>query len=164
MLSANNYRAQLLGLQVTTQIHNLHHKLGVRRRATKASDDHMNLKGTRVLIVEDDPFVAMAANIMVEELGGVVAGTAHSLDAAKEKIGQLELDCVMLDVNLNGDLSLGVAADLKARGIPFLFCTAYTHALHGFENVPRVTKPYNEHDLQRGFDAALLKRSRSTRH
>jgi len=124
----------------------------------------MNLKGARVLIVEDDPFVAMAANMMVEELGGVVAGTAHSLDAAKEKIGQLELDCVMLDVNLNGDLSLGVTADLKARGIPFLFCTAYTHAFHGFENVPRVTKPYNEHDLLRGFDAALVRESRPTRH
>ena len=66
----------------------------------------MSLKGARVLIVEDDPFVAMAANMMVEELGGVVAGTAHSLDAAQEKIGQLELDCVMLDVNLHGNLSL----------------------------------------------------------
>ena len=148
-----------------TQIHNLHHIVRCEKKGyKKASDDRMNLNGTRVLIVEDDPFVAMAANMMVEELGGVVAGTAHSLDAAKEKIGQLELDCVMLDVNLNGDLSLGVAADLKARGIPFLFCTAYTHAFHGFENVPRVMKPYNEHDLLRGFDAALVRKPRPTRH
>ena len=124
----------------------------------------MNLQGARVLIVEDDPVVAMAANVMVEELGGVVAGTALSLNAANEKIGRLKLDCVMLDVNLAGDLSLGVAANLIARGIPFFFCTAYTHSFDGFEHVPRVTKPYSEHDLLRGFNAALLRNAPRTRH
>ena len=66
MLSANNYRAQLLGPEVTTQIHNSHHIVRCEKKGhKKASDDHMNLKGTRVLIVEDDPFVAMTANMMV---------------------------------------------------------------------------------------------------
>ena len=65
----------------------------------------MHLQGARVLIVEDDCVVAMAANDMVKWLGGIVAGTARSVAAAKEKIRQPGLDCVMLDVNLNGDLS-----------------------------------------------------------
>ena len=113
----------------------------------------MKLQGARVLIVEDDFLVAMAANDMVKWLGGVVAGTARSVTAAKEKIRQPGLDCVMLDVNLNGDLSICIAAELQERGIPFVFCTAYSHAFDGFEHVPRVMKPYCEHDLIAAFNA-----------
>ena len=113
----------------------------------------MHLQGARVLIVEDDCLVAMAANDMVKCLGGIVAGTARSVAAAKEKIRQPGLDCVMLDVNLNGDLSLCIASELQQRGIPFVFCTAYSHAFEGFEHVPRVLKPYCEHDLVAAFNA-----------
>ena len=117
----------------------------------------MHLQGAHVLIVEDDYVVAMAANDMVRWLGGIVAGTARSVAAAKEKIRQPGLDCVMLDVNLNGDLSLGIAAELQERGIPFVFCTAYSHAFDGFEHVPRVVKPYCEHDLVAAFNAVPVR-------
>ena len=113
----------------------------------------MHLQGARVLIVEDDCVVAMAADDMVKCLGGIVAGTARSVAAAKEKIRQPELDCVMLDVNLNGELSLCIAAELQERGIPFVFCTAYSHVFDGFERVPRVVKPYCERDLVAAFNA-----------
>jgi hypothetical protein len=81
------------------------------------------------------------------------AGTARSVTAAKERIGQPGLDCVMLDVNLNGDLSLVIAAEMQERRIPFVFCTAYGHVFGGFERVPRVIKPYREHDLVIAFNA-----------
>jgi CheY-like chemotaxis protein len=113
----------------------------------------MQLQGARVLIVEDDCVVAMAAMHMVECLGGIVAGTARSIAAAKERIQHPGLDCVMLDVNLNGDLSFGIAVELQERAIPFVFCTAYSHAFDGFERVPRVTKPYCEYDLVAAFNS-----------
>ena len=97
--------------------------------------------------------VAMAAIDMVKCLGGIVAGTARSIAAAKEKIRLPALDGVMLDLNLNGELSLCVAAELQERGIPFVFCTAYSHAFDGFEHVPRVLKPYCERDLVAAFNA-----------
>ena len=88
------------------------------KRGIKKPGRNMHLQGARVLIVEDDFVVAMAANDMVRWLGGIVEGTARSVAAAKEKIRQPGLDCVMLDVNLNGDLSLGIAAELQERGFP----------------------------------------------
>ena len=124
----------------------------------------MNLQGARILIVEDDFLVAMAANQMVQGLGRVVAGTARSVAAAKEKIRQPRLDYVILDVDLNGHLSFGIAAELEERCIPFVFCTAYSHAFDGFEHVPRVTKPYCEHDLVAAFEAALALKSRRSDH
>ena len=117
----------------------------------------MNLQGARVLIIEDDCVVAMAANDMVKCLGGIVTGTACSVAAAKDKIRQPDLDCVMLDLNLRGELSLCIAAELQERRIPFVFCTAYSHAFDGFEHVPRVMKPYSEHDLVAAFKALPLR-------
>ena len=117
----------------------------------------MHLQGARVLIVEDDCVVAMAAHDMVKCLGGIVAGTARSVAAAKEKIRQPGLDCVMLDVNLKGELSLCIAAELQERRIPFVFCTAYSHAFDGFEHVPRVLKPYCERDLVTAFNAVSVR-------
>ncbi len=117
----------------------------------------MHLQGARVLIVEDDFLVAMAANEMVRWVGGIVAGTACSVAAAEEKIREPGVDCVMLDVNLNGDLSISIAAELQKRGIPFVFCTAYSHAFEGFERIPRVIKPYCEHDLVAAFNAVPVR-------
>ncbi len=101
--------------------------------------------------------VAMAAMGMVECLGGIVAGTARSVAAAKEKIRQPGLDCVMLDLNLNGELSFCIAAELREREIPFVFCTAYSHAFDGFERIPRVIKPYCERDLVAAFNAVPVR-------
>jgi DNA-binding LytR/AlgR family response regulator len=117
----------------------------------------MHLQGARVLIVEDDDLAAMAASDLVECLGGIVAGTARSVAAAKERLRQPGLDCVMLDVNLNGDLSFGIAAELQERGIPFVFCTGYSHAFDGFEHVPRIMKPYRERDLVAAFKAVPVR-------
>jgi CheY-like chemotaxis protein len=119
----------------------------------------MKLKGTRVLIIEDDPIVAMAANGMVKELGGVVAGTASSVAAGEEKIRKTEFDCVMLDLNLRGEMSLGIAAELEARKMPYVFCTAYSQTFDGFEHVPRVIKPYGINSLAAGLGEAISRKN-----
>ena len=124
----------------------------------------MTLQGIRILIVEDEVLVAMAAEAMVKDLGAVVAGTARSVAAATGKIREPGFDCVMLDVNLNGNQSFGIAAELQDRAIPFVFCTAYTHAFERFEQVPRITKPYCQHDLSKGLEAALAQKSGRLRH
>jgi CheY-like chemotaxis protein len=119
--------------------------------ASKQLGEDMKLQGARILIVEDDPLVALAACDMVQSLGGVVAGAANSVASARKKIQEVEVDCVLLDLNLNGDMSFGVAAELEELAIPFIFCTAYTHMFNGFEHIPRVIKPYSEGDLVKGF-------------
>ena len=126
------------------------------------SELNMELKGARVLVVEDDPIVAMAANMMVEELGGVVADTAGSAAAAGEKLAKTAFDCVVLDINLRGEMTLEVAAELEVREIPYVFCTAYTHTFDGFEHVPRVTKPYCVKGLGVALNKAFAQRSGRT--
>ena len=57
--------------------------------------------------------------------------------------------------DLRGDIALELAGELKRRGIPFVFCTAYTHAFEGFENIPRVAKPYGPDSLASGLGEAF---------
>jgi len=101
--------------------------------------------GTRVLIVEDETIIAMTAEDMVEELGCVVAGVAETFEAAMAAAIAGGFAVAMLDVNLNGVMSLDVAERLRVAGTPFLFTTGYGRAGldERFADAIVVHKPYN---------------------
>ena len=82
-----------------------------------------------------------------------VAG--HLRDAlAKAEAGGFDL--AILDVNLSGELSYRVADVLLAKGIPFIFCTAYADVAFGrYTHVPVLQKPFDKKALSRAIDEAL---------
>jgi DNA-binding response OmpR family regulator len=78
----------------------------------------------RILIIEDEPLIAMMLEDFLDALGRRVAGVADSVDTALERIGQGGIDAAILDVNLRaGEKSWPVAAALDAAGIPFMLST-----------------------------------------
>lgn len=117
----------------------------------------MSLNGLRVLLVEDEAIIAMTAEDMLEELGCTIAATATTLEEAFACVAQREFDVALLDINLNGQQSLPVAAALKDKRAPFVFTTGYGAAGSGDEHadVPLVTKPYQIADLEDAIRQAL---------
>lgn len=105
--------------------------------------------GTRVLIVEDEPIIAMTAEDLIEDMGCVVAGCAATLEQAAALAAAGDFDVAMLDINLNGETSLPVAEMLHAAGTPFVFTTGYGSTGPGlaFTEVEVVRKPYCAADL-----------------
>ena len=107
----------------------------------------------RLLLVEDEALIAMMAEDMIDGLNGHVVRTAATLAEALDACDSAVFDAALLDVNLNGDSSMPIAAVLKTRGCPFAFTTGYgsagVDAVHG--DVPVLTKPYALAEL-----AALL--------
>ena len=103
----------------------------------------------RILIVEDEAFIALTLEDMLEELGFAVAGTVSHVAEAIEAIGREAIDGALLDVNL-GTQKIDPVADLLAeRGCPFIFTTGYgrsgipaTHA-----DRPVLQKPFRMDDL-----------------
>ena len=79
----------------------------------------------RILIVEDEPFIAVALEAMLLELGFEVAGLASQVSAALELIGRERIDGAILDVNLGSQRVDPVADVLAARACPFFFTTGY---------------------------------------
>ena len=83
------------------------------------------LSGRRVLIVEDEIMVVWGLQDMLTQLGCAVVGPASRVDQALGMIEAETFDAVVLDVNLEGEKSYPVADALVARGVPFVFATAY---------------------------------------
>lgn len=78
----------------------------------------------RVLIVEDEPLIAMMLEDFLAALDLDIAGTADTSEAAIKLIETADVTAAVLDVNLRrGEKSWPVADALVARGTPFLFAS-----------------------------------------
>ncbi|HEX5008006.1 MAG TPA: response regulator [Hyphomonadaceae bacterium] len=77
----------------------------------------------RVMIVEDEPLIAMALEMLVqdEDGGGVVGPFATVAEAMAAVDGALRIDVAMLDCNLGKEQVWPVADALARRGVPFGF-------------------------------------------
>jgi CheY-like chemotaxis protein len=114
-----------------------------------------SLAGKRILILEDEPVVAMLVEDMLVDLGCVVVGPASRLDEALLMVECEELDLAVLDINLGREDSFPVAALLQSRSVPFVFATGYGDCATPFPAAPVVAKPYLAHDLYAAMQLAV---------
>jgi two-component system, response regulator PdtaR len=103
------------------------------------------MSGVTVLVVEDDFIVAYDMQMMLEEQGARVLGPATSLAEAQALLAQERPTVAVLDVNLNGEYVFPLAAELRAKEVPFLFATAYADEERlfpqGVRDATRLSKP-----------------------
>lgn len=112
------------------------------------------LDGKRILVVEDEPLIAMMVEDMLAELGAVI-GPAGSLAEAL-LLAEEQIDAALLDVNLEGERVYPVAERLTVRGVPFVIATGYGATGNDWQGrAPTIEKPYRRTDLQAAFDQAL---------
>ncbi|MBV9200106.1 MAG: response regulator [Alphaproteobacteria bacterium] len=107
------------------------------------------LKGARVLVVEDEFLVASVIEDMLESAGCVVSGPMPRVADALKAMDHESYDAAILDVNLAGDRVDAVAEALSRRNVPFMFVTGYAAGSLpvGFAERPRLSKPFKLADL-----------------
>jgi len=81
------------------------------------------IAGSRVLIVEDEPLIAMALEDVLLDMGCMVIGRVAGIADALARIGDQPIDVAILDVNVEGGQSYEVADALLGRGVPVVFTT-----------------------------------------
>lgn len=81
------------------------------------------LSGRRVLVVEDEPLVALELKAALDAAGAETV-TASSVSAAGARM-DAPISAAVLDVNLGDGMVYPVARQLRRRGLPFLFATGY---------------------------------------
>ncbi|SDI72066.1 MULTISPECIES: response regulator [Bradyrhizobium] len=114
-----------------------------------------------VLIVEDDPIIALDFEDTILGFGVKTVRSAASVARALDLIEQRPPDFALLDVGLIREKSFAVAERLEALKIPFAFVTGYgadARLPGAFANKPRLPKPYSTDALQ-----ALLRQGKAGR-
>lgn len=108
-----------------------------------------DLSGVRVLIVEDDYYLATDAEAALASAGAAVLGPCGDEAGGLALAEREKPDCAILDVNLGPGPSFTLAHAMRARGIPFLFVTGYDREAipKEFADIQRLEKPYRSHDL-----------------
>jgi light-regulated signal transduction histidine kinase (bacteriophytochrome)/CheY-like chemotaxis protein len=97
------------------------------------------------LIVEDNLIIAMAAEVILLDLGARHVDTAASVDQALRAIERTRPSFALLDLNLGSENSIRVAEKLKEIGVPFIFATGYGERAPipvALASAPVVQKPY----------------------
>jgi CheY-like chemotaxis protein len=115
------------------------------------------LAGKRILIVEDEIIVALDIAEEITADGAEAIWPVTTQNAALDMIANTEMDGVILDLNLRGEIAFPVADVLADRHIPFVFATAldarYIPARHA--NVCRVQKPVRPEVIRRALEATM---------
>jgi CheY-like chemotaxis protein len=116
------------------------------------------LSHRRLLVVEDDPFIAVDLHDLLASAGAVVLGPVPTVRAA---LALLETDrphAALLDLNLRGERSTPVAEALHAAAVPFVLVTGYSRSQinePALREAPIVSKPVHASILMRALQRLL---------
>lgn len=135
-------------------------------RVVRAADDTQGgteLQRGRVLIVEDEFFVAMDAEDSLTAAGFTVIGIAATADAAVNLAESQSPDIVLMDIRLVGRRDgIDAAAEIRERfGIPCVFATAHSDPTtrHRAEVAAAplgwLSKPYTRAEVSNALGRAL---------
>jgi DNA-binding response OmpR family regulator len=106
----------------------------------------------RILVVEDEPLIAMMLEDFLDMLGHEVAGTADCVDGALSAIDAGKPDVVILDVNLrDGETCWPVADRLAERDVPFVLATGGSgdSIVEQHRDRPTLGKPFTMDGVKR---------------
>jgi len=115
--------------------------------------DQQMIESFRILLIEDEVVIAMTAEDMLEEIGCKVVAQAANFDDAMQCALAGDFDLALVDINLNGVMSLPVAKVLREAGKPFIFTTGYGNVglETDFSDATVVTKPYTMRTLSQAI-------------
>jgi CheY-like chemotaxis protein len=116
------------------------------------------LAGRRVLVVEDEYFVADDIARALHQLGADVIGPFASRDEALASfVTDGDVDVAVLDINVRGETIYPLVEALRERGVPFVFATGYAEGSlpPAYRNSPRWEKPFDPKALAATLPAWL---------
>jgi CheY-like chemotaxis protein len=111
-----------------------------------------------ILVVDDDPLIATSTIDMLEDLGHTVIGANSGARAIEIINGGQSLDLLMTDqaMPVMTGIQLAEIVRQKKPDLPILLATGYTDLpASKLANLPRLSKPYQQAQLQAEIDKLL---------
>ncbi len=96
----------------------------------------------RLLLLEDNALIGMFMATALRGAGYDVSGPHVHLDRAQAAFAAQRCDIAVLDINIHGDTSLGLAQHLLDQDCPVIFVSGYDDAAYPTPaGAKRLTKP-----------------------
>jgi CheY-like chemotaxis protein len=110
----------------------------------------------RILVVEDEPVLAMLLQDALSDMGCSVV-FAHEVREATQLAKTEALECGFLDVKIGNETVVPVADALRERNIPFVFSSNFGKELlpQRYRNHVMLPKPYFPDDIAHVFRTQL---------
>lgn len=110
----------------------------------------------RVLVVEDEPLIAMSLGDMVADIGHTCIAVARTVGEAMARIETDQPDIVLLDVDLGGQPGYDIAHHCTLKGVPVVFTTGYStgDVPAALAHCPVLSKPYSSRELEEAIRLA----------
>jgi CheY-like chemotaxis protein len=105
----------------------------------------LELKGRRILVIEDSPVVGPFTAELLADLGCEVIGPAPNMAAARELIESgKEIDAALMDIHIRGERVFPLCDVLAAKDVPFVLTSGYAdwQMPDKWQDRPRLNKPY----------------------
>ena len=122
--------------------------------------DTFGVTRPRILIAEDNYLVAEELGEVVRGCGYAVVGAAPSVESGLALIAGSAVDGAVLDIDLAGTPSFPMCRALTAKGVPFLFLSAYSAkpvVPAEFSKAPHLSKPLVAADLKLALQSLVGK-------
>ena len=121
------------------------------REEKPAAIQELPLNGARVLVVEDEYYIADDLRRELVAAGARVIGPVSTVASACDAIDRGDFHCAVVDLNLHGDSAVPVAERLMKEGKSFAIATGYGSDVvpDGLKAVPRIEKPFDPPALLR---------------
>ena len=122
------------------------------------SDSDPLLAGKRLLVVDDEPMLALDVADQLQFQGAQVAAVNSLEDAAAVLASGAALDGAILDIQIGDEEVWPVAAALKRNGTPFLFLSATcgeSPLPDEYQGKPFLPKPLDRDSLDRTLRSLL---------
>ncbi len=101
------------------------------------------LDGAKVLVVEDEYFIADDLARALDAAGADPIGPAGTVDQARRLLKNQRVDAAILDLNLRGDMAVDFVEQLSAAGVPCVIVSGYGRGSlpESLEAIPSLEKP-----------------------
>ena len=95
----------------------------------------------RILIVEDEPIVALNYASILEEAGYEILGPVGTIGKGIEIIEHERLDGAVLDIDLSGVPVDPIILALQQKGVPYIFVSAFPGMVGPYRDAVFLEKP-----------------------
>ena len=109
----------------------------------------------RILIVEDEPIVALNYASILEEAGYDVLGPVGNIKKGIEIVDGERIDGAVLDIDLRGVPVDPIIMALQKNGVPYIFVSAFPALVGPYKNVVFLEKPCTAAELIKAVNALV---------